>query len=369
MKLPDSFVWHTVNVDLGDRSYDILIGPGVLTEAGKHIEAIFGKRDFFLIADSNCHDLLGHDLEAMLKGEALSVKSIVFPAGEQSKNLKQVEDISRRLVELGADRQSVILALGGGVTGDIAGFVASIYMRGIPFVQIPTTLLAQVDSSVGGKTGVDLPEGKNLVGTFYQPRLVLSDIGVLATLPQKELNNGLAEVIKYGAIWDADFFTFLEQNHVGCKNLAPEVIAYIVKRSCEIKAQVVTLDEKEGDLRRILNFGHTIGHAIEASSNFSITHGEAVAIGMVAAGRISMEKGLLAQDDFKRLTNLIKGLGLPHSVPASISPEDILIKIRHDKKAKGGKVHFVLLKGIGKTIITPEVTDEDVLKSISGSIH
>ncbi len=362
--LPDTFVSHEVEVRLGDRSYSILIGPGVLSEAHHHIERIFGKRSLFIVADDNCYDLLGIDLMSMLREHGFKVEAAVFPKGEQSKNLRTVEEISRELVRKGADRQSVIVAVGGGVTGDIAGFVASIYMRGIPFVQVPTTLLAQVDSSVGGKTGVDLPEGKNLVGTFYQPSLVLTDIAVLATLPRSELRNGLAEVVKYGAIWDREFFNFLERHYQGCLELDPDTIGYIVKRSCEIKAEVVSRDEREGGLRRILNFGHTIGHAIEAASDFAVSHGQAVAMGMVAAARLSNLKGLLDSNSVERLRALLDALELPTAIPDNMDHQKIIDLIRHDKKARAGKVHFVLLKALGETIITPEVTDQEVLEAI-----
>jgi len=364
MKPPRIHVWHTITVDLKERSYDILIGPGILSDVGLYLERIFPGRSFYIISDSNVHDLIGIDMKSMLEDQGFSCKDLEFPAGESSKNLETVERLCRELVRIGADRQGVVIALGGGVTGDIAGFVASIYMRGIPFVQVPTSLLAQVDSSVGGKTGVDLPEGKNLVGTFYQPSLVISDIGVLATLPRSELKNGIAEVIKYGAIWDKTFFSFLEERIDDVLSLDPDIIAQVVRRSCEIKAEVVSRDEREGDLRRILNFGHTIGHAVEASSNFTISHGEAVAMGMVAEAWISVEKGLLAMDDLKRLKALIKGFELPGQIPGSIPREHILSAIRHDKKVKAGTVHFVLLKGLGRTIITPEVTDEEIMGAI-----
>ena len=365
-KLPDTFVKHKVTVPLGDRSYEIMIGPGVLSEVHIPLNALFTNNAFYVICDSNCHDLLGLDLETMLRGHGLQVECISFQEGEQSKNLSTVETICRELVKKGADRTSVILALGGGVTGDIAGFVASIYMRGIPFVQIPTTLLAQVDSSVGGKTGVDLPEGKNLVGTFYQPRLVLADIATLATLPNHELKNGLAEVVKYGAIWDSEFFCFLEDHAQACLELEPDVIAQVVRRSCEIKAEVVSRDEREGGLRRILNFGHTIGHAIEAASNFTVSHGQAVSIGMVAAARLSCQKGYLSAHEVSRLKHLLETLELPTELPQGISHRALLSLIKHDKKAQKGRVHFVLLKGIGETIITPEISDQEILNAMEG---
>ena len=369
---------YKVTVPLGERSYDILIGPGVLGDAYIHLKSLdvearhgipLEDRSIYIISDSNCHDLLAIDLEAMLSRQGLNVQCIPFTQGEQSKNLSTVEALCRKLVKKGADRTSLIIALGGGVTGDIAGFVASIYMRGVPLVQIPTTLLAQVDSSVGGKTGVDLPEGKNLVGTFYQPGLVLADIGVLATLPQDELKNGLAEVVKYGAIWDEEFFAFLEAHAGDCLGLEPDIIAQVVRRSCEIKAEVVSRDEQEGGLRRILNFGHTIGHAIEAASNFTISHGQAVAIGMVAAARLSHQKGYLDAHEATRLKRLLQDLGLPTELPRGMSPQEITSLIKYDKKARRGRVHFVLLKHLGKTYITPDVGEEEVLRAMDERIH
>ena len=365
MKISDNFVAHKVKVELGSRSYDILIGLGSLSDCHKHIKRLFSSGSLFMISDDNCFDLIGHDLIRLLAENGLSVRSVVFPMGEGSKNLRTVENISSELAQKGADRHSVIIALGGGVTGDIAGFVASIYMRGIPFVQIPTTLLAQVDSSVGGKTGVDLKEGKNLVGTFYQPSLVIIDIGVLATLPPKELRNGLSEVIKYGAIWDADFFSYLEDNIKGCIGLEPEAIMEVVRRSCEIKAEVVSSDEREAGLRRILNFGHTFGHAIEAASNFQISHGEGVSIGMVAASRLSNMKGLLSDNELERMINLITAMGLPVELPSYLNIDDVISRIKYDKKSRGGDIHFVLLKRIGDTLITPDVSNNEIKTALS----
>ncbi len=360
-------VWETVSVPLGDKAYDILIGPGLLTEIGKMLRSDPIGESYFIITDSNVEDYVGIDLMALMGNEGLSVDMLSFPAGEASKNMDTVVTLARALLERGADRKSAILALGGGVSGDIAGFLASIYMRGIPFAQIPTTLLAQVDSSVGGKTGVDLPDGKNLLGTFYQPRRVFADIGVLSTLSQSELKNGLAEVVKYGMIRDPGLFQLLEEKWWDIVNLEPMVTAHIVKVSCAIKADVVANDEFEGGLRRILNFGHTVGHAVEAGAGYQIPHGEAVAIGMMVVSRLSVYKALMPEEDLKRLDALLEKLGLPRHVPSNIATEEILNLTRHDKKVQGGRVHFVLSKGIGKTLITDEISNEELARAIEGS--
>ena len=360
-------LWERVNVDLGKRSYDILIGPGILLETPNFIKQLGSFSKIFLVTDTNVEDYIGQDLLNLFYGEndLTGVELISFPAGEESKNIDTVISLARRMVQKGADRSSLILALGGGVVGDIAGFLASIYMRGIPFVQLPTTLLAQVDSSVGGKTGVDLPEGKNLIGTFAQPIGVLADIGVLTTLPASEIKNGISEIVKYGMIKDKKLFEKLEESWWDVINLEPQLTSYLVRRSCEIKAEVVSKDEKEGGYRRILNFGHTIGHAIEAASNYTIPHGEAVAMGMVAVSKISANRGLLEDQDVERLIELLKRFDLPTAIPDEISHEKVLENIKRDKKAKAGKVHFVLAKGIGDTLITDDVSDKEVLEAIT----
>ncbi len=368
-KVPESeirHVWEEVRVPLEGRSYDILIGPGLLLDAVRYFEKIKPFTGPFIVTDSNVEDYIGHDLMTIFRqGGYDGARLLSFPAGEQSKNMGTLVELARSLVGLGADRSSLLVALGGGVTGDICGFLASIYMRGVDFVQIPTTLLAQVDSSVGGKTGVDLPEGKNLLGTFAQPRLVLADIGVLCTLPASEIRNGIAEIIKYGMIKDAGLFQRLEQEWWDVVNLEPYITAYLVKRSCQIKAEVVSKDEREGGYRRILNFGHTIGHAVEAASDYKISHGAAVAMGMVAVARISVARGLLSPEELDRLVALLKRFDLPVSIPESIPASVIVENMKRDKKVKDGKVHFILAKGIGDTVIVNDVTDQEILSAIS----
>ncbi len=353
--------WEDVEVPLGDRSYHIFIGPGLLLETPKYLPKLGTFQGPFIITDTTVEDYVGHDLISVLKDAGFQGATMLsFPAGEQSKNMETVVALARDLLANGCDRGGLLLALGGGVVGDICGFLASIYMRGIDFVQLPTTLLAQVDSSVGGKTGVDLPEGKNLLGTFAQPRMVLADIGVLCTLPQDEIRNGIAEIVKYGMIKDSELFKRLESEWWDVINLEPQLTAYLVKRSCQIKAEVVSKDEKEGGYRRILNFGHTIGHAVEAASDYTISHGAAVAMGMVAVARISASRNLLSQEELDRLIALLERFDLPVSIPESIPVDVILENIKRDKKVKAGKVHFVLAKGIGDTVIVDDVSEEEI---------
>jgi len=258
-------------------------------------------------------------------------------------------------MEAGADRETCLIALGGGVVGDIAGFVASIFMRSIPYIQIPTTLVAQVDSSIGGKTGVDLSFGKNLLGTFYQPGAVFANLSFLETLPEKEFNNGLAEIIKYGIIDDEKMFSNLEANIDALRSKDPKLLLNVVETCCQIKKSVVEIDEKEHGLRRILNFGHTLGHALEAISQFTITHGEGVAMGMIAAARISEKKGYLKSNETDRIERLISKSGLPVKIPKSLDSEKIIAQLKMDKKRKGDIINFVLLKKIGMPFIDGKI--------------
>jgi len=359
--------WHTVTVPLGADTYDILIGQGLLKVLGGDLDSVLPAPRYVIITDSNVESHIGMDLVKLLRQAGIRVELLSFAAGENSKNMDTVVDLARRMVHLGADRQTAILALGGGVVGDVAGFLASIYMRGILLVQIPTTLLAQVDSSVGGKTGVDLPEGKNLLGTFYQPERVYADIGVLTTLPQAEIRNGLAEVVKYGMIRSPGLFDFLEQKWRDIVSLEPRTTAHIVFSSCSIKADVVSADEREGDLRRILNFGHTVGHAVEAAANYQIPHGEAVSMGMVVISRISVAKGLMPEGDLDRLLRLLDRLNLPGKIPANLSRKELIDLLRHDKKARSGRPHFVLSRGIGQILVTDDVSREELDAAIEAS--
>jgi len=341
-------------VALGARSYDILIGSGLLGRTGEFLAPLSLGRRGVIICDSHTEPLYGRLLQAVLpETEILS-----FPAGEGSKSLAQTAALLERMTGLGLDRKSFVIALGGGVVGDLAGFVAAIYLRGIPFVQVPTTLLAQVDSSVGGKVGVNLPQGKNLVGAFYQPRLVLADVDVLRTLPQRELKAGLAEVIKYGAIRDAEFFRELEEG----LSVGPRM----VRRCCEIKAEVVGADETEttGE-RAILNFGHTVGHALEAIGEYGRwLHGEAIAIGMCVAAELSVKRGGLAAADAARIRALLAKRGLPVRVPAEIRLAELLPAMRLDKKAQAGRLRFVLLRRLGEAVVSDAVTEADLEEAL-----
>lgn len=351
-----------LKVGLAERSYPIIIKQGLLNEIGSELQRNpFAKR-YGIITDDQVASLFGEKLLASLRDSGIQAEMITFAHGEGSKTLATVAELSSSLARLGFDRKDGVLALGGGVSGDIAGFVAACYMRSIPFAQIPTTLLAQVDSSVGGKTGVDIPEGKNLVGAFYQPKAVFIDSQVLGQLPQAEFLNGIAEVIKYGVIYDRDFFNFLEMSRRDILALETHVLEEVISKCCKIKAAIVEADEKESDLRRILNFGHTIGHAVEAVSQYKLAHGSAVAMGMVAAAELAVLKGLLDPREKDRLQNLIGEFGLPVTIPSEYDRGAIRQYLLTDKKTIGGKVFFVLPTKIGKVYITDEVGEELIEK-------
>jgi 3-dehydroquinate synthase len=345
----------TLQVGLGKRSYPIVIQNGLLADIGAELKKHNFANRYFVISDSTVADLYGQQLLASLKQAGYDSEILIFPAGEQSKVLTTIGDLASRLAQFGMDRSDGLLALGGGVTGDITGFLAASFIRGVPFVQVPTTLLAQVDSSVGGKTGVDIPEGKNLVGAFYQPKAVYIDSQVLKTLPKEELLNGLAEVIKYGVIYDGKFFDFLESKRQEILALNLAVIEEVIESCCAIKAAVVEADEREADLRRILNFGHTIGHAVEADSNYQLAHGMAVAIGMVAACRLAVDKGIFENSMSERVLRLIADFGLPVSIPPDAVANKLKAYLQTDKKTVGGKVFFVLPTEIGKVTITDNI--------------
>lgn len=347
-----------IDVGLGDRSYPIMVHAGLLDDVGRDLKKrAIGKR-YVVISDDRVASLYGKQLLGSLEKEGLHCDLLTFSHGEASKNLMTVAELTSSLARLGVDRKDCLVALGGGVTGDITGFVAASYMRGVTFVQVPTTLLAQVDSSVGGKTGVDIPEGKNLVGAFYQPKAVYIDSRVLQSLPFAELLNGLAEVIKYGVIYDRPFFDFLGQHRQQILDLDLPVIEDVILRCCEIKAAVVAADEKEADLRRILNYGHTLGHAVEAASDFSIAHGMAVAMGMVAANKLAVGKSLLSSEEAMVIQKLIADFKLPVQIPKNLDQNEMKSFLKTDKKAVSGKPFFVLPTCIGKVTITDDVAEE-----------
>ncbi len=349
-----------LQVGLGDRSYPIIIDSGCLPKIGADLRSQNIAKRYGIIADDRVAGLYGEAVQKSLRSAGIESELLVFNHGEAQKTLQTIGDLAGQLARLGFDRQDALIGLGGGVAGDIAGFLAASYMRGIPFVQLPTTLLAQVDSSVGGKTGVDIPEGKNLIGAFYQPKAVFIDISVLQTLPRQELLGGLAEVIKYGVIRDKEFFSFLRDNRQGILDLDPELIKKIVHICCSIKSVVVAEDEREGGMRRILNYGHTIGHAVEGASDYTLIHGLAVSIGMVAAARLAVLNGLLPQVECTAIIDILKAYGMPTEVPKTLDRVRIKRYLLTDKKTVGGKVFFVLPTTIGKTVITDKVTEQQV---------
>lgn len=341
-----------VNVSLGTRSYPIKIAGGLLAGLGTDCAALKLGQKCAVITDTNVAARYAKPALVSLKRAGFDAVLLTVPAGETAKRLKQVEACFNQLAAHRLERKSFIIALGGGVVGDLAGFVAASYLRGIPFVQVPTTLLAQVDSSVGGKTGVNLAAGKNLVGAFYQPRLVLCDLATFRTLPEREFRAGLAEVIKYGIIYDADLFARLERDMPKILRRDAASLAHIVARSCEIKADVVSQDETEGGLRAILNFGHTIGHAIEAITAYGrYLHGEAISIGQVAAAHLSAELLGLPAQDVERIRALFMASGLPVSIKLTKTQRTkLLAAMTLDKKVSGGEIKFVLAERIGKVV-------------------
>ncbi len=344
---------HDVTVSLGDRSYDIRVQPGILGEIGQCLSSLGLKGKVGVVTNPVVGRLYAPGVLRSLRAAGLDASTIVLPEGERAKSLRSVSAILDALVKARFERGSVLVALGGGVIGDLTGFAASIYMRGIPFVQVPTTLVAQVDSSVGGKTGVNHPLGKNLIGTFSQPRLVLVDPGTLRTLPHRELVAGMAEVIKYGVIVDETFFAYLEQHMDRLLKLEAEPVDHVIARSCEIKASVVAQDERESDLRRILNYGHTIGHALESLGGYrKLIHGEAVAIGMVQEADLARHLGRCAPDVVERQRALVRRTGLPDALPETTFAR-LWAAMQHDKKVVQGCVHCVLPERIGQVVIQP----------------
>jgi 3-dehydroquinate synthase len=353
---------NILTVNLGERSYPIVIG-GELLGGGFDLGEYLAGGDCLVVSNETVAPLYLDKLKANLSGQA--VHAIELPDGEAFKTVDTASSVIDKLVKTGANRDTTVIALGGGVVGDIAGFAAACYLRGVAFIQVPTTLLAQVDSSVGGKTGVNHPQGKNLIGAFHQPRLVLIDTDTLKTLPDRELRAGLAEVIKTGAVADTDFFTWLENNIGALLSRDAKAVAHAVQRSCEIKAEVVAEDEREAGRRAILNFGHTFGHAIEHLQGYGEwLHGEAVASGMVMAAQLSS----IDAGDVERLRNLVVAAGLPASPPA-VGAESMLDAMGMDKKVLNKSLRFVLLDRLGHANVTSEYDAEQlqhVLKAADG---
>ncbi|MDE2500292.1 MAG: 3-dehydroquinate synthase [Alphaproteobacteria bacterium] len=357
-----------ITVKLDARSYDIHVGAGVAANAGKLLLP-YAHGPVPVVTDANVAGLHLDSFADSLKSAGIDARPIVLDAGESTKSFRWLERLCSALLAVGVDRGGLIVALGGGVIGDLTGFAAAVLKRGIDFAQVPTTLLAQVDSSVGGKTAINTTEGKNLVGVFHQPRIVLADTALLATLPRRELLAGYAEVAKYGALGDGAFFEWLEVN--GAKALAGEdaAIVHAVAHACRMKADIVARDERESNVRALLNLGHTFGHALEAATGFSdrLLHGEGVAVGTALAFRLSVKLGLCNGQDADRFTRHLKAVGLPASIAdipgARPSVDTLLEHMAHDKKVKDGKLTFVLLRGIGQAFVTRDVP-ADILREI-----
>ena len=351
-------VSNRVSVALGDRSYEILIQAGILSHIGQVLKNTGCSGRVGIVTNAVVHQLYGRVVLHALRQAGFSPFFIMVPDGEQAKTIKWLTNILDVLVTQRLERQECIVALGGGVTGDVAGFAASTYLRGIPFVQIPTTLVAQVDSSVGGKTGVNHPQGKNLIGAFYQPQLVVIDPHVLKTLPPRQWTAGLAEVIKYGMITDKQFFSYLEHHVEELRNQSDGVMSYVLRRCCEIKAEVVTGDERESGRRRILNYGHTVGHALEAWGRYKKwIHGEAVGLGMVQEASIAEYLGMCSRELVDRQNDLLKRVGLPCAIPKKMTFLDLWQTMQHDKKVVKGDIHCVLPQQIGKVQVVPLVRE------------
>jgi 3-dehydroquinate synthase len=364
-----------VPVSLGERSYEIVIGDDLLSQAGAHLKPVLRSPRVAILTDENVAPLHLERLTKSLDEVGIDHISIVLPAGESSKSLATYEKVIDQLLDTKIQRDEALIALGGGVIGDLTGFAASTLRRGVDFIQIPTTLLSQVDSSVGGKTGINAPQGKNLIGAFYQPKIVLADVGLLSSLPKRELLAGYAEVVKYGLLGDFEFFSWLEVN--GPAVIEGDIAARItaVEKSVLAKAAIVAQDERESGVRALLNLGHTFGHALEAETGYGryLNHGEAVAIGMIMAAELSIKMGLLSGQDGRRIHSHFQAVGLPQKVPSiedlSWQSDRLLDHMRQDKKVSGGKLTFILLKSIGNAFTTQDVAVRDILDVLTDELN
>jgi len=353
-----------IRVNLGERSYGIVIGSGMLDEIGEKLKTFPLSPKIALVSNPTVFGLYGERILNSMRNARFDCLTVLIDDGEEHKNLISLQHIYNELLKHRLDRSSALIALGGGVIGDITGFAASTYMRGIAYMQVPTTLLAQVDSSVGGKTGVNHDLGKNMIGTFWQPGLVWIDVETLKTLPGKEMLAGLAEVIKYGVIYDGELFDFLDAQKNNILNLQEKALIHIIQRSCEIKADVVSKDEREAGLRAILNYGHTIGHAVETVTRYThYLHGEAVAIGMHLEAMLAHRLGFISQDTVGRIKKLIQAYGLPSELPSGVDRGELLSAMQLDKKATAGNLTFVLPEKIGSVKIEKKI-DEQVLRDV-----
>jgi 3-dehydroquinate synthase len=364
---------ESLTVSLGTRSYEIFVGDDLIARAGRYIAPYLAGERVFVVTDENVAPLYLEELERALADEHITMRAKVIPAGEASKTIEHLATLTDWLLEEKVERRDLLLALGGGVVGDLAGFAAAVTLRGIDYIQVPTTLLAQVDSSVGGKTGINCRWGKNLIGAFHQPRLVLADSRVLRTLPRRELLAGYAEVVKYGLIANKDFFAWLEGHGAALLDGDAAALHHAVLESCRIKAEVVAADERETGARALLNLGHTFGHALEAEAGYGglLLHGEAVAIGMVMAFDLSAQIGLCPPDDAARVRRHLAAVGLPtgpQSVPELIwDPARLLNHMGRDKKVQDGRIRFVLAQRIGKAFVEPGVAPDAVMDLLSAA--
>ncbi len=354
-----------LRIDLADRSYDILIGRNLLPRVGEFLPNPKRVRRALVVTNPAVNKLYGQILSEGLQGAGLEVECIEVPEGETHKTLQDAQAVYDHLIENQYDRNTLLVALGGGVIGDMTGFIAATFLRGVPYVQVPTTLLSQVDSSVGGKTAVNHPKGKNLIGAFYQPQLVTIDLDSLRSLPADEFRAGMAEIIKYGVIEDPRLFDFLEKSSKKILEQDTESLATIIETSCAIKAKVVERDERESNYRMILNFGHTIGHAVEALTDYArFKHGEAVAVGMVYAARLSCQLGRCSQKVVERIQSLVEQYGLPSHLP-DFSADEYIQTMYRDKKAHDRNIRFILVNDIGTVEIVDRVSEADLQNALS----
>lgn len=356
-----------LTVELGERTYKIICGSGLLKQTGPWLKDLDLAAPCLVVSNATVAGHYWPVMEQSLKAAGFQPHLALVPDGEEAKTLEVAAELYDAALAAGIERRAAVIALGGGVVGDTAGFIAATWLRGVPFVQVPTTLLAQVDSSVGGKVAVNHPGGKNLIGAFYQPLAVIADLDTLSTLPPREIRAGLAEVIKYGVIADAGFFAYLEDHLEEALAGDKEVLETIVLRSCAMKAAVVARDERESGLRAVLNFGHTIGHAVEAVTDFAAyRHGEAVAMGMAAAARIAVRRGMFSMEETRRLVRLLERAGLPVNLP-SLDPAAFRAALGHDKKIHRGELRMVLPERLGKVCLVP-VSIEEIMAEIKAKI-
>src|SRR5687767_308915 len=367
---------HRVKVSLPEansRGYEVLVGPGLFNNIASVLSRFCPAHRYAVVTDDRVAELYAVRLSRMLHASGYRTDVFAFTSGEEQKNRETWALVSDAMMEAGCGRDTALIAFGGGVPGDLGGFVAATYMRGLPFVQVPTSLLAMIDASVGGKTGVDTPAGKNLVGAFHQPHCVVIDPELLQTLPEAHLRAGMAEAVKHAAIADAEYLQWIDENAEALLAGDPQALARLIVRSVEIKAEIVARDEKESGPRKLLNFGHTIGHAVEAVSGYTLLHGEAVAVGMVEEARIGERAGVTAAGTAAHLRRLLTRLGLPTSLPMALGADDIICSTRTDKKARNGRVEYALIQELGTPYVGRDgrwgyaVPDETVAEVLAGA--